>query len=100
MINTMLIGIGPHAKRIYLPFLKKYKSKFKINLCVGVECKEKEHIEKLSKLGYEMEALEIQKHNNLEQPRFFNPDYLILASQNEKKHEMVAKAAREQKQPK
>jgi UDP-N-acetyl-D-mannosaminuronate dehydrogenase len=25
-----------------LPFYKKYKSKFRINLCVGVECKEKE----------------------------------------------------------
>ncbi len=42
MINTMLIGIGPHAKRIYLPFYKKYRSKFEINLCVGVECKGKE----------------------------------------------------------
>ena len=39
MINTMLIGIGPHAKRIYLPFIKKYERKLGINLCLGVECK-------------------------------------------------------------
>jgi hypothetical protein len=39
MTNTMLIGIGPHAKRIYLPFIKKCSKNFGINLCVGIECK-------------------------------------------------------------
>ena len=33
MINVALIGVGPHAKRIYLNYLKKNK----INLCLVVE---------------------------------------------------------------
>ena len=59
MIDTMLIGIGPHARRIYLPFFDKYKSKFKINLCVGVECKEKKQRTKeyLSQLSMNIENL-------------------------------------------
>lgn len=59
MINTMLIGIGPHAKRIYLPFFKKHGSQFKINLCLGVECKGKEQRTKdfLSQLSINIENL-------------------------------------------
>lgn len=36
-INVMLIGIGPHAKRIYLPFIQKYKEKYSIDLKAVVD---------------------------------------------------------------
>lgn len=40
-INLIIIGIGPHAKRIYLPILNKYKELYKVNLKLGIDIKEK-----------------------------------------------------------
>ena len=37
MINIALIGVGPHAKRIYLNYFKKYH----INLALVVEIESK-----------------------------------------------------------
>ena len=39
-INIMLIGCGPHAKRIYIPLLKRYKHR--VNLKCVIDLKEKE----------------------------------------------------------
>jgi predicted dehydrogenase len=36
----MLVGCGPHAKRIYVPLFRKYKNR--INICCVVDIKEKE----------------------------------------------------------
>ncbi len=39
MKNYILIGLGPHAKRIYYPFLEKYQPKYNINLKLIVDLK-------------------------------------------------------------
>lgn len=39
--NIMLIGCGPHAKRVYIPKLKEMENEFGIKLKVVVELKEK-----------------------------------------------------------
>ena len=45
MVNIILVGVGPHSKRIYLPLIKKYKDKFDINLKAVVDIsKNKEKI--------------------------------------------------------
>ena len=62
--NIMLIGCGPHAKRVYVPKLKEIESEFGIKLKAIVELKEKygyevmldgacspERVETLSKVG-------------------------------------------------
>lgn len=41
--NILLIGCGPHAKRVYLPILKETESKFGTKLKAVVELKEKEN---------------------------------------------------------
>ena len=40
--NIMLIGCGPHAKRVYVPKLKEIESEFGIKLKAVVELKEKQ----------------------------------------------------------
>ena len=40
--NIMLIGCGPHAKRVYVPKLKEIESEFGIKLKAIVELKEKQ----------------------------------------------------------
>ena len=37
MKNYILVGLGPHAKRIYYSFLEKYRSKYGINLKLLIE---------------------------------------------------------------
>ncbi|MBT4124059.1 MAG: Gfo/Idh/MocA family oxidoreductase [Candidatus Pacebacteria bacterium] len=41
-LNIMLIGIGPHAKRIYLPFLKKHQKRLNLKLSIAIDIKESE----------------------------------------------------------
>jgi hypothetical protein len=41
-INLLLIGCGPHAKRIYLKALKDLQSKYALNLKLVVELKSKQ----------------------------------------------------------
>lgn len=40
--NVLLVGCGPHAKRIYLPLIKKYSGKFNISLKSVVDIKQNE----------------------------------------------------------
>ena len=40
--NIMLIGCGPHAKRVYIPILKETEMSFGTQLKAIVELKEKE----------------------------------------------------------
>src|SRR3989338_10991826 len=35
--NYIFIGLGPHAKRIYYPFLEKYQAKYNIHLKLLIE---------------------------------------------------------------
>ncbi len=60
--NLMLIGCGPHAHRIYLPLIQKYKDKFDIILrvVVEVESKKKETIDYFStvEIGPELYFIE------------------------------------------
>ncbi len=37
MKNYILVGLGPHAKRIYYPFLEKYQSRYDIRLKLLIE---------------------------------------------------------------
>lgn len=37
MKNYIFVGLGPHAKRIYYPFLEKYKEDFDINIRLLIE---------------------------------------------------------------
>lgn len=47
MKNFILIGLGPHAKRIYYPFLEKYKEKYDIKLKLVIDLEsQKEKINK------------------------------------------------------
>jgi len=41
--NIILIGCGPHAKRVYVPKLKEFEGEFRINLKAIVELKEKQN---------------------------------------------------------
>lgn len=41
-INLLLIGLGPHAKRIYFPFIENTGRKFNIQLLAVVDLKSKE----------------------------------------------------------
>ena len=42
--NILLIGCGPHAKRVYLPILKETEFEFGTKLKAVVELKEKEKV--------------------------------------------------------
>ncbi len=46
-IKIILIGLGPHAKRIYMNLFKKYK--IKLDIIVALESKRNEIIEYLKK---------------------------------------------------
>ena len=37
MKNYIFVGLGPHAKRIYYPFLEKYQAQFGIRIKLLVE---------------------------------------------------------------
>ncbi len=50
-INIMLIGCGPHAKRIYVPLLKKYKDRVILKCVVDITEKEEELISFLQSLN-------------------------------------------------
>ncbi|MFA5987057.1 MAG: Gfo/Idh/MocA family oxidoreductase [Candidatus Paceibacterota bacterium] len=47
MKNYILVGLGPHAKRIYYPFLEKHQTTHKINLKLIIDLKSQE--EKITK---------------------------------------------------
>jgi len=42
-IKIILIGVGPHSQRIYLPSIKKLQQKWDVQLSLVVDLKEKEH---------------------------------------------------------
>ena len=41
-INLMIIGMGPHTQRVYLPVLHKYRKRFDLRLKLGIDLKEQE----------------------------------------------------------
>lgn len=43
-INLMIIGIGNHAQRIFVPMLNKYSESLPIQLKVGIELNERENV--------------------------------------------------------
>lgn len=57
MVNLLLVEVGPHSKRIYLPLIKKYKDKYNINLkiIVDIEKNKKELHNYLKKNDFEIE---------------------------------------------
>jgi predicted dehydrogenase len=62
VINLLVIGIGPHSKRVYLPAIKKLSSKHKVKIVYGLELLEKKnHVsEFLEKNNYSFPVLYIK----------------------------------------
>lgn len=60
-VNVLLIGVGPHARRIYVPALFKFASDLPVRLVAAVDLKhQKDTIETyLQEQGYELEMLYI-----------------------------------------
>ena len=58
-INILLIGLGPHAKRIYFPMIKKDGKKLnaKISLIIDLEEKKEDIENYLSLSGEKVETL-------------------------------------------
>jgi len=44
MINLLLIGIGPHAQRCYLPIFKKYRKRLGAQIACGIDLQEKKSV--------------------------------------------------------
>ncbi len=62
-VNIMIIGVGNHARRIYIPILKKFEEKYQIKLVCGIEvvgCESMVH-EYLMDRNYEMEVTYVPK---------------------------------------
>lgn len=64
-VNLILIGIGPHSKRIYLPVLNKYSTKYnlKIRLCIDLKEKEDKIQAYLHSKGIDLNMLYIKPFN-------------------------------------
>lgn len=43
MKNIILVGLGPHARRIYYPFLEKHQSKFHIHIPLIIELRDQQN---------------------------------------------------------
>ncbi len=58
-VNVLLVGVGPHARRIYVPALFKFASDLPVRLVAAVDLKrQKDTIDTyLQKQGYELEML-------------------------------------------
>ena len=50
-VNILLIGCGPHAKRIYVPLLSKFKSRVNIKCIVDIKEKEEDITSFLKSMG-------------------------------------------------
>src|SRR3990167_3716317 len=72
MVNILLIGLGPHAKRIYYPISKREgkKMNFKIAAVVDLESENKD----ISRYLEEQNDLDLPKY--LIPPRLFSNDKL------------------------
>lgn len=57
--NILLIGVGPHARRIYVPALQKFASELPIKLVAAVDLKRQKNVIDLflKEQGYELEVL-------------------------------------------
>ncbi len=83
MVNLLLVGVGPHSKRIYLPLIKKYKEKYNITLkiIVDIEKNKKELHEYLKNNSFEVEEYyvnyNINKEYHIEKKDFENLYYLV-----------------------
>lgn len=59
-INTLLIGVGAHAKRIYLPFMKNHKIG-KLSACLDIASQKTRVIKTLQELGMIIPSYFIEK---------------------------------------
>lgn len=66
-INLIIVGVGPHSKRVYVPILRKLSSKYNIDIKLGIDLKEKQaDIEAyLKDLGIKLNMLYIDPFNPL-----------------------------------
>jgi predicted dehydrogenase len=67
-INLMIIGIGPHAQRVYLPTLYKHQDKLGINVAIGIDIKEQEIPirEYLARKNFPLQMIFIDPFGNVE----------------------------------
>ncbi len=67
-INLICIGLGLHARNVYLPFLSKYKDYFNINICLGIDLKSEEKAVRnyLVSIGMDIELLFIDPFSTQE----------------------------------
>mgnify|MGYP001564596876 CR=1 FL=1 len=58
-VNVLLIGVGPHARRIYVPALFTFASDLPVSLVAAVDLKrQKDTVDTyLQEQGYELEML-------------------------------------------
>jgi len=59
-LRFLLIGLGPHSKRIYLPFIKENGQKLSLSIALGVDVKEKKEQAQniINQVGVNIEQLE------------------------------------------
>lgn len=76
--NIMLIGCGPHAKRVYMPILKETELKFGTQIKAVVELKEKERetFECVNKFFKDVEY--VYTENFEDKYKYSLPDYLEI----------------------
>lgn len=67
-INMICIGVGLHARNVYLPFLSKYQAHFNVSLKLGVDVKSEEQTIRsyLSSKGMDIELLFIDPFSGQE----------------------------------
>ena len=90
-IKIILIGLGPHAKRIYMNLFKKYK--IKLEILVDLESKRSEIIEYLNKNDFKVTKLFLFDDNtkdNLISPENKANELKKLLKENEIKYAIIS----------
>lgn len=90
-IKIILIGLGPHAKRIYMNLFKKYK--IKLEILVDLESKRSEIIEYLNKNDFKVTKLFLFDDNtkdNLILPENKANELKKLLKENEIKYAIIS----------
>lgn len=67
-INLMVIGVGPHSRRIYLPILFKLRNEFGVNIKLGIDVNSQKNVVKeyLAKNSYELPMYYVDPFPNVE----------------------------------
>lgn len=79
--NAILVGIGPHAKRIYIKFFKKYKNKIKLSAVIDLESNEDKIRKYLNDNGFEdtvLLTIPDKLKDNKHLPKLFNNKLKLL----------------------